>query len=459
MPGFQLKRATLAGAVIGSGKWFNERESQLKKHYQIHKQGAAVRFRKQAQESNGEVQLSFLLPELIALVERGLMNLATTTAQKVIEGMMNWEVDQMVGPRNQADGERQNQRWGSQQGFIIIGGQKVPVERPRVRDVREKEVVLGSYEMLQQASLMEDAVWNKIMHGVSTRGYEEVVRELEQAYGVKKSTVSDHFIRGSRQRLEKLMQRPLDKYAVCAMMIDGTYYKDQDVVVAIGLTIQGNKVVLGLHQGATENATVVKHLLSGIQQRGLDFDVPRLYVLDGAKALESAVRKMAGKCALIQRCQVHKIRNVAGHLTEEFQMSVRCKMRNAYGMTDKAAAEKALKALLHELMHLNPSAAASLEEGMAETLTVHQLRMPAKLRQNLANTNLIESTFSTVETACRNVKRWQGGDQYLRWVASGLLWAESRWNRIRGYREIPILVKEMELAIVRGIPVKQSSVA
>jgi len=431
----------------------------LKRRYQIDKQGAAVKFRQQAKQSQDQLQLTLPLPEAIALVERGLMNLAIAAFTQVAEQMMGWEVSAMVGPKNQANAGRENQRWGSQQGYCIVGGQKVPLRRPRVREVRQKEVPLGSYEMLQQASLMEDAVWNKIMHGLTTRGYSDVVRELEQAYGIEKSTVSEHFIQASRQRLEKLLQRPLNQHAVCAMMIDGTCFEDQQVVVAIGLTIQGNKVVLGLHQGATENATVVKHLLSDIQQRGVDFEVPRLYVLDGAKALHAAVRKMAGQCALIQRCQEHKIRNVVDHLTEDYQMAVRCKMRNAYRMREHADAKKGLAALLHELMHLNPSAARSLEEGMHETLTMHQLRVPEKLRQSLRTTNLIESTFSVVETVCRNVKRWRGSDQYLRWVASGLLWAESRWNRIHGHREIPILVKEMELAVVRGIPVKQASVA
>jgi len=318
---------------------------------------------------------------------------------------------------------------------------------------------LGSYEMLQRASLMEDAVWNKIMHGLTTRRYAQVVRELQEAYGIEKSTVSEHFIEASRGRLQKLEARQLGEHAFCAMMIDGMCFEDQEVVVAIGVTLQGHKVILGLHQGATENTTVVRHLLDDIERRGVDFQVPRLYVLDGGKALHAAVRKMAGKCAVIQRCQVHKIRNVVDHLTEDYQMDVRCKIRNAYSMQAYADAKKGLEALLRQLMDLNPSAARSLEEGLEDTLTVHRLRLPIKLRRTLSSTNLIESAFSTVETVCRNVKRWRGGDQYLRWVASGLLWAESRWNRVHGHRELPILVKELELAVVKAIPVRHASVA
>jgi transposase-like protein len=456
---FLVETATLAGAVIGSGKWFCQGESRMKKRYQIDKQRATQQFRDKAGASEEQLQLALPLPEVLQLMQQGLMNLALAAFTKLAEGLMRWEVDQVAGPKNQASKERDKLRWGSQRGYCVVAGQKVPLERPRVRDVRQREVALGSYNMLQGASLMEDSVWHKIMHGLTTRRYSEVVRELEQAYGIEKSTVSEYFIEASRGRLQKLQSRPLGEQVFCAMMIDGTYFRDQQVVVAIGLTLQGHKVVLGLHQGATENAIVVRHLLDDIAQRGVAFDVPRLYVLDGGKGLHAAVRKIAGKCAIIQRCQVHKIRNVVGHLTEEYQSPVRCKMRNAYAMQNYADAKRALDALLRELMDLNPSAARSLEEGMEETLSVHRLRVPEKLRATLRTTNPIESAFDTVETVCRKVKRWKGGDQYLRWVASGLLWAESRWNRIHGHREIPILVKELELTVVKAIPVRHASVA
>jgi transposase-like protein len=431
----------------------------MKKTYQIDKQRATQEFRKAAGASQEQLQFALPLPEVLRLAQQGLMGLALAAFIQLAEGMMRWEVDQVVGPKNQAIESRDKKRWGSQQGYCVIAGQKVPLERPRVRDVRQREVPLGSYEMLQKASLMEDSVWHKMMHGLTTRRYSEVVKELEQAYGIEKSTVSEYFIEASRDRLQKLQSRPLGEHAFCAMMIDGTYFRDQQVVVAIGLTLQGHKVVLGLHQGATENATVVKHLLEDIAQRGVGFDVPRLYVLDGGKGLHAAVRKMAGKCGLIQRCQIHKMRNVVDHLTEEYQSSVRCKLRNAYAMREYSDAKRALDSLLRELMDLNPSAARSLEEGLEETLAVHRLRVPEKLRATLRSTNPIESTFDKVEVVCRNVKRWQGGDQYLRWVASGLLWAESRWNRVHGHREIPILVKELELAIVKSIPIRHASVA
>lgn len=431
----------------------------MNRRYQINEERAVQRFKAAAKASKQELQLALPLPEVLALASEGLLKLAVAAFVKLAEEMMRWEVGELVGARNQAQKNRSLFRWGGESGYCVVDGQKVSLQRPRVRDRRRHEVPLGSYGLLQRSSLMEESVWNKIMHGLTTRGYSEVVRELKETYGVEKSTVSEHFIEGSRRRLQKLETRPLTQQAFCTLFIDGTYFQKQQLIVALGLTLKGEKMVLGLRQGATENATVVRQLLEDLQQRGIDFDVPRLYVLDGGKALQAALRKVAGECAQIQRCQVHKIRNVVEHLTEEHQSVVRCKLRNAYAMREYADARRALDSLLHQLMHLNPSAARSLEEGMEETLTLHRLRVPNKLRTHLASTNIIESAFSTVETACRNVKRWQGGDQRLRWVASGLLWAETRWNRIHHACEIPVLIKELELALVKKIPLRRAKMA
>ena len=431
----------------------------MKKRYQINKQRALQKFRAAAQESQQEIQLALPLPEVVTMISRGLMNVAMAVLIKLAEEMMNWEVGQLVGPKNQTQVEREFERWGKQRGYCVVNGQKVPLTRPRVRDKRQREVPLGSYQALQQASLLDEAIWRKIMHGLSMRSYGEVVRELETSYGIEKSTVSAHFIEGSRQQLQIIETRSLKEAQFCALFIDGTYFQKQQLIVALGLTLQGQKLILGVRQGATENATVVRQLLEDLQERGLDFSVPRLYVLDGGKALSSAVRKVAGPCAQIQRCQVHKIRNVVDHLSEEHKCSTRCKMHSAYAMRDYADAKRALDLLLHQLMHLNPSAARSLEEGMEETLTVHRLRVPPQIRKNLDTTNIIESAFSSVETICRNVKRWHDGDQRLRWVASALLWREARWNRLQRREQLPLLVKELELAVLRKTPLRRSSVA
>ncbi len=296
---------------------------------------------------------------------------------------------------------------------------------------------------------MEEAVWEKMMRQVSTRKYSELVQEFAQAYGIKKSTISEHFIEASRQKLQQLLERPLKSLSLCAILIDGTIFRSEHLIVPIGVTTGGNKVVLGLRQGASENAEVVKALLGDLQERGIDFDVPRLYVLDGSKALATAIQRYAGPAAVLQRCQVHKIRNVISHLPESYSCAVRARMQNAYNTVDHTEAEQALRRLHRELEERNPCAASSLAEGLEETLSVHRLRVAPVLRTSLSTTNLIESAFSIVETVCKNVKKWTDGDHRLRWVASALLYAETRFNRLHGYRQIPFLLKELELLALR----------
>jgi putative transposase len=327
----------------------------------------------------------------------------------------------------------------------VIDGHKVPIARPRVRSkVHNREIPLGSYELFQRASLLEESVWHKIMHGLSTRNYKEVLQQFSDAYGVEKSTVSEHFIEASRKKLEIVMTRSLSELSIDVMMIDGTIFKGFHLVVAIGIDRFGHKIVLGLRQGATENAVVVGELLSELAERGLTFSQPRLYVVDGGKAIRRAILNHAGDAAFIQRCQVHKIRNVCEHVPDTQKSAVKYKMRCAYEMTEAADAQQALWKLHDELLTANPSAAASLMEGMEETLTVLELRVGYKLRRSVASTNGIESSFSVTERICRQVKRWQGSDHRLRWVASTLLFAESRWNRLIGYHQIEALVSSMK---------------
>lgn len=284
------------------------------------------------------------------------------------------------------------------------------------------------------------------MHGLSRRSYKEVVQQFSDAYGLDKSTVSEHFVEASRKKLEMVTTRSLAELSIDVMMIDGTIFKGFHLVVAIGIDRFGHKIVLGLRQGATENAAVVGELLDELAERGLPFTHPRLYVVDGGKAIRRAIVSRAGNAAFIQRCQVHKIRNVCEHLPEAQQHAVRYKMRCAYEMTEAVDSQQALWKLQEELLSCNPSAAASLAEGMEETLTVLDLQVALKLRRSIASTNGIESSFSISERICRQVKRWQGSDHRLRWVASTLMFAESRWNRLHGYNQIEALVSSMKTA-------------
>jgi transposase-like protein len=298
-----------------------------------------------------------------------------------------------------------------------------------------------------------------MMRGLSTRNYGAVVKQFQQAYGIEKSAVSENFIEVSREKVKQLMERPLGELRLCAILIDGTPFKDRQMIVALGIGCDGSKTVLGLREGATENATVVSTLLSDLIERGLDFSTPRLYILDGGKALHSAVKRHGGEAALIQRCQVHKKRNVVDHLPDEYKSDVRRKMQNAYAMVDYDDAKRALERLHRELLEMNPSAARSLEEGMEETLTVHKLRVPDQLRRTLSSTNVIESAFSIVETVCRNVKRWRAGDQIERWVGSGLLVAERQFRKVIGYRQIPQLLSSLSNAVAKKSVAKGAAVA
>jgi transposase-like protein len=358
--------------------------------------------------------------------------------------VMQEEVRELVGERSQPQPGRTASRWGSEGGYCVVMGQKVPIQRPRVRTIEDKEVRLGSYEMFHRGEPLTETVWEQLMLGLSTRKYDRAIRQFTEAYGLEKSAVSEHFIEASRTKLKAMMERRLDKMRLCALLIDATPLEGQQMVAALGIGEDGRKTILGIRQGATENATVVGELLGDLVERGLDFSQPRLYILDGGKALTAAVKKHAGESAAIQRCQVHKRRNVLDHLTDEQKPGVAKQLNAAYALEDYAAAKQALNLLHRELMDLNPSAARSLGEGMEETLTVHKLHLPMQLRKTMASTNVIESAFSIVEQVCKNVKRWHGGDQRERWVGSGLLVAEKQFRRIQGYKQIPTLIRELE---------------
>jgi putative transposase len=415
----------------------------MQKRYQIDKQRAVQQFRRLATETNPNIQMILPLAGIVGMLQEGVGHLMREAGLVLMMGVMEEEVRHVVGERSVPNAGRQANRWGKEQGYCVVDGQKVPIERTRVRDKANREVKLGSYELFQRSGPLQAAVWDKITRGLSTRNYGPVVKDFANAYGVEKSAVSENFIEASREKLKELMERPLEKLNLCAVLIDGTPFKDRQMIVALGIGCDGAKTVLGLREGATENTAVVSALLSDLVERGLDFSAPRLYILDGGKALHAAVKRHAGEAAFIQRCQVHKKRNVIDHLPQDHKNDVKRKLQNAYAMVEYADAKRALERLHRELMDINPSAARSLEEGMEETLTVHRLRVPEQLRRTLSSTNVIESAFSIVETVCRNVKRWRHGDHIERWIASGLLVAERQFRKVIGHREIPMFISSM----------------
>ena len=416
----------------------------MKKPYQIEAQRAVKQLEAMATDGNPTVQMVLPMAEMVGWLRKGVGELVRQAGLQLMELLMQEEVRELVGERSQRRAERTSNRWGNEQGYCVVMGQKVPVKRPRVRTTEDTEVRLGSYEMFHRGEPLTETVWEKLMLGLSTRKYGQAVRQFTEAYGLEKSAVSEHFIEASRTKLKVMMESRLDKARLCALLIDATPFEGQQMVAALGIGQDGRKTILGIRQGATENATVVGELLGDLVSRGLDFTEPRLYVLDGGKALAAAVKKYAGESAAIQRCQVHKRRNVLDHLTDEQKPGVAKRLNAAYALEDYAAARQALNQLQRELMDLNPSAARSLGEGMEETLTVHRLHVPMQLRKTLASTNVIESAFSIVERVCRNVKRWHDGDQRERWVGSGLLVAQKQFRRITGYKQVPALIRELE---------------
>jgi transposase-like protein len=370
--------------------------------------------------------------ELQACVEQ----LAGEAGLKILQGILEDEVRQKVGPPYRPNPARGTQRWGRQPGYVVFGGQKVGLARPRVRTRAGEEVALENYRRLQQDGRMQRAVAERMVCGLSTRKYRRAVEAVLDGYGIRKSSVSRHFVRATANQLRELCERRLEKLNLVALLIDGIEFAGQTLIIALGVEENGTKHVLGLWQGATENATVCKALLEDLVERGLDPQRRYLVVIDGSKALRAAVEKVFGARAEVQRCQLHKRRNVKDHLPEPCRADYDRQLRNAYAMSRYEDAKAALQRLWRQLCEVNPSAARSLEEGMEETLTLHRLGVASLLRRSLSSTNLIESSLSTVRHVARNVKRWQGGDHVARWTAAGLREAEKKFRKVKGYREL-----------------------
>jgi transposase-like protein len=384
--------------------------------------------------------------EALELMQEGLHNLAVEIGRLVAVGLLEDEVYQLCGERNTYNPPgRKATRHGGQRGWVMVDGQKMPLERPRARYTDGRgEVTLERYGQLQSRRKLQETVFRRMMHGVSGRNYEQVVEHVRQSFGVKRASVSRAFVRAAADRIRELCERRWDKVRFVALVLDGKSFAREMMVAALGIAADGTKHILGLRQGASENAQVCKELLESLRERGVATDVPTLFVLDGSKALRAAVAGVWGGNTLVQRCQVHKRRNVKEHLAKEYWSELDRRLAEAYGETDYNRALALLKQAASWLAGINPDAAASLREGMAETLTVVRLGVHADLRKTLSNTNVIESAFSVAEQVTGRVKRWRPGDMRWRWCAAGLLHAEQRFRRVDGYRHIKALLVALE---------------
>lgn len=353
--------------------------------------------------------------------------------------IMSRYMEQEIAHRQGRWGERTLYRHGTQPGYVVFHGRKVPITRPRLRAKGGQEAGLESYRLFQQDGRMQRAVARKLLRQVSTRNYAGAIDDCLEGYGITKSSVSRHWKAATAAELEKLCQREVPRDLV-ALLIDGKHFRSECLVVALGVDKEGNKQVLGLWHGATENRTVVRELLADLRERGLDTEAAILVVLDGSKALHKGVKDVFGERALIQRCRVHKLRNVIEHLPKEKRQQALWRLRGAWAQASATEALKELRACVKWLAEISPHAARSLEEGLEETLTLHRLGVNALLRQSLSSTNLIESCFARTEAWTRRVKRWRNAKMVLRWGAAALLVAEKGFRRIRGHEHLTELI-------------------
>ena len=409
-------------------------------------------------------QIRLPLGEIVADAREGLLALSVRVGLAVLQETMEWEVDRVVGPRGRHDRERVAKRHGHTQGEVTLGGRRVRVSRPRVRSADDRrEVGLDSYLEFTSRDPLSAVIAERMLAGVSTRRYrrtqEPVGREVEdECRSTSKSAVSREFIRRARTGLQELLARRLDQLELVALMIDGIELDERCHVVALGVTIDGTKVPLGLWEGSTENATTVTALLADLQERGLGFDQPILCVIDGAKALSKAIRAVIGNHTPIQRCVVHKARNVCDQLPKDQRPWVRAKLRAAWAEENYAQALASLKALARALEHEHPAAAASLREGMHETLTVTRFGITGRLKRTLQCTNTIENLFSQVRRTQLNIKRWHGGDMRQRWTAAGILDAERNFRRIKGKQQLARLAAALGRELIHPQPQETATV-
>jgi putative transposase len=389
------------------------------------------------------------LGELVGAAKEGLLALSVATGLGVLHELLEEEVDEVVGPKGKRNPERTAVRHGHEAGEVTLGGRRVGVERPRVRTVDGvSEVPLQSYAHFADRDPLSRVVLEQMLAGVSTRRFartrEPVGEEvLDAERSVSKSAVSREFVGRTREHLDALMSRSLQDVRLAVLMLDGIELKGRCCVVALGITTDGIKVPLGLWDGSTENKTVTVHLLADLVDRGLDCEQGVLVVLDGSKALRAAVSEVFGPVP-VQRCVRHKERNVLDHLPERDRPAVKARLRRAWATDDHALALDGLRALAAELERSHPGAAASLTEGLEETLTLTRLGIRGRLKRTLQSTNPIESMIEIVRRTSRNVKRWQSGDMALRWTAAGMLEAEQQFRKIIGYSDLAKLATRVE---------------
>ena len=372
------------------------------------------------------------------IVRQDLREFVVTAGAAALAELLEEERTRACGPRYAHVPERRAHRAGHAPGELVMGARRVQVRRPRARTLDGHEVELPSWAAWSTEDPLDERAMEQMLVGVSTRRYHRSLEPLPAALperGTSKSAVSRRFVAATERQMAEWLGRDLSAIDICVLMVDGVYVEEHVLLVALGIDTDGKKHVLGVREGATENAAASTALLADLRDRGLQTDRAVLVVIDGSKALAKAVRDVFGNRALVQRCQAHKVRNVVDQLPEELRPSVRQALREAYGCADAVRARRMLINLARRLRDDHPGAAASLEEGLDETLTVMRLGLPRKLERQLSTTNAIENLIGSVRHLSRRVKRWRSCRMILRWTVAAVADASNRFRRITGARE------------------------
>ena len=383
--------------------------------------------------------------EAFADVQQSFERLCLAAGMEALGAMMEGDVEAACGPRHGRDEKRHAHRWGRTRGRIGFHGGKVEVERPRVRDLGGREAPIPSWDQAMSEDWLGRWAMNLMLINVSTRRFGRAVRLPEgdvprgHGSGISKSAASRRFVALSSQKLDAFMNADLSMLDLLVVQIDGLHVSDDLVLVAIGIDGDGHKHPLAVVEGATENTATVQALLDNLIERGIDPAVPRLFIVDGAKALSKAIRATFGKTVAIQRCQIHKACNIMDRLPKELHASTRRVLRQAWEFDDAQKAEKLIRNLARRLEQDRPGVAASILEGLDEILTVVRLKLPIELRRSLACTNIAENMMGTIRRVTRNVKRWRNGKMALRWVAAGMIEAAKGFRRLKAHKKLPIL--------------------
>ena len=358
------------------------------------------------------------------------------------------EVSMLAGEKHRHG--KENVRWTRQGGSVYLLDQKVPVIVPRVRNkLRNAEVPLESYQRLQEPYQGDEQVFKKLLNGLSTHNYRESAELVPEVFGISASNLSRRFKYAAAAKLKQLQERRLDKYNFVTVFIDGKRYANDGLMVALGITLEGKKIVLGIEQTATENHRPISRFFERLIDRGLGYEDGLFFIIDGSKGITKAISETFPTCAAIQRCHYHKIENVVSYLPKGIQSIWRVKLRAAYKHTRYEAAKTALMKLYDELYNINPSAASSLKEGLEETLTLHKFELYAELGKSFTSTNCIESVMSQLGQYTDKVDRWRGGNHIQRWAAAGLLALEPRLSKVRGFRHLKLLRMRLQEEVAK----------